>query len=146
MTQTDRFREEISGPITLEILERKAAEGWRPVAIEWQRDPARPAEGPVLEDVPFGLRVAADHLHLEENPAEVETMLAILEGIVADWPMSRIATDLNRRGYLTRSGFCWTQSDVFELLPRLIEFGPRLFNHSEWVERRRLVREKMAVY
>lgn len=146
MPNRDRFREEITGPLTPEMLERKAVEGWRPVAIEWERETADGVPGRVMEAVPFGLRVAADHVHLEENAAEVEAMLAILEGIVADWPMSRIAADLNRRGYQMRNGFSWTQTAVFELLPRLIEFGPRLFNRTEWVERRRLVREKMAAH
>ncbi len=94
-------------------------------------------------EVPYGLRVAPDHVHLEENPAEVEVMMAILEGLVADMSMAFIAADLNRRGLAMRDGGRWTQSAVFDLLPRLIEFGSRLFNRDEWTRRRRLLMERI---
>lgn len=90
-----------------------------------------------LQEVPYGLRVAADHFHLEENPDEVQVMLAILEGIVQDLPLSKISQELNRRGYLMRTGEPWTQSAVFELLPRLIDFGSSLFSREEWQARRK---------
>jgi hypothetical protein len=67
-------------------------------------------------------------------------MLGILEGIVEDRSMSRIADELNRRGFRMRTDEAWTQSGVFELLPRLIDFSPRLFKREEWIERRRKLR------
>lgn len=143
---TKRIRQVLHGPLTEDELRRRQEEGWRPVAVEWECvEPAGGPDRPLLEEVPYGLKVAADHVHLEENPREVEAMMTILEGIVEDRPMSRIADELNRRGHAMRSGEPWTQSGVFELLPRLIEFGPRLFNREEWVERRRILRQKVAV-
>ena len=95
-------------------------------------------------EVPYGLRVAQDCMHLEENPDEVRVLLQILEGIVQDQPMSAIAQALNQGGNLMRSLEPWTQSAVFELLPRLIDFGPHLFSREEWVERRKKLRLQLA--
>ena len=145
MGHTERMRQVLEGPLTADELDRRAAEGWRPVAVEWERigAPAAPSV-PVKQQVPYGLRVSDDHQHLEEHAEEVQVMLAVLEGIVEDRSMSRIAEELNRRGFLMRSGEAWTQSGVFELLPRLIDFGPRLFSHQEWIERRRKLRLHVA--
>lgn len=140
MPQSDRYREVLAAPLTAQTLEQRASEGWRAVAVEWERSGS--AGGQTLEAVPYGMRVAADHVHLEECPAEIDALLTILEGIVADWPMSRIATDLNERGSLMRNGMPWNQTSVFELLPRLIEYGPRLFHRDEWAERRRTARQR----
>lgn len=142
MPQRDRFRELLTGPLREETIQERAAQGWRPVAIEWEKQDSGEGSGRVLEEVPYGMKVAGDHVHLEEDPAEVEVMMVILEGIVVDWPMSRIAAELNRRGSTMRNGMEWTQSSVFDLLPRLIEFGSRLFNRDEWIERRRLLRQR----
>lgn len=109
-----------------------------------QPEPAGQTSGGGAIEVPYGLRVAPDHVHLEENPAEVEVMLIILEGLVADAPMSWIAADLNHRGATMRNGTPWTQSAVFDLLPRLIEFGSRLFEREEWAKRRRLLMERIS--
>lgn len=142
MPMKDRYREVLTGELTEEYLAERTAQGWRPVAIEWERGEGE-SSGPTLEAVPYGMRVATDHVHLEENPDEVKIMLTILEGIVEDSPMSRIAADLNRRGFIMRNGMPWNQTSVFELLPRLIEFGPRLFNRDEWVERRRALGKRV---
>jgi len=57
--------------------------------------------------------------------------------IVDDFPMSGVADELNRQGYRTRKGTKWTAPAVFDLLPRMIEAGPRIFTKDEWVDRRR---------
>lgn len=142
MSQRDRCREVLTAPLTGEMLAQRASQGWRAVAVEWER--TEDSGPPALESVPYGMRVAADHVHLEECPEEMEALLVILEGIVVDWPMSRIAADLNVRELVMRNGMPWNQTSVFELLPRLTEFGPRLFNRSEWVGRRRSMRQKMT--
>lgn len=145
MGHTERMRQVLEGPLTTEELERRAAEGWRAVAVEWERiDPAAGHSRPARQQLPYGLKISDDHLHLEENAEEVEVMLAILEGIVEDRSMSRIAEELSRRGFHMRTGEAWTQSGVFELLPRLIDFGPRLFSREEWIERRRKLRLHVA--
>ena len=91
----------------------------------------------IREEIPYGLRIASDCRHLEENPAEVSALTVMMEGIVADRRLSAIAEDLNRRGFRGRDGDLWTQVSVFHMLPRLIEFGPRIYGRDEWRERRK---------
>jgi hypothetical protein len=133
----EREREVLAEPPTLDYLQHRAAQGWRIHAIEWERDEGRQGAAGWREEVPYGMRISGDCRHLEEDPVEVETMMAMMEGIVEDRPFSQIATDLNRRGYRTRDGRLWSQVAVFDLLPRLIEFSPRFLTRSEWLERRR---------
>ena len=40
------------------------------------------------------------------------------------------------RGLRTRSGEKWATGQIFELLPRIIDAGPRLLPSEEWVARR----------
>jgi hypothetical protein len=132
----ERVRQPWSGSISADFLAKQAEFGWRLVAIEWEREIT--PEGPVgyREKVPYGLRVAADGEHLEENPDETQVLLAILEGIVADKRLSQVAKDLNDRKLKTRAGENWTAGQIFELLPRIIEAGPRLLPSEEWIARR----------
>jgi hypothetical protein len=138
MAKIERVRETWSRPITAEYLARQASFGWKLVSVIWEReiepDPGTPS--PQQEDAPYGLRVAADGVHLEENTAELEVLLVIMEGVVQDQRISQIATELNRRDLRTRAGSMWTPTGVFTLLPRLIEIGPRMFNSEEWITRR----------
>jgi len=138
MAKIERVRETWSRPITAEYLARQASFGWKLVSVIWEReiepDPDTPS--PQQEDAPYGLRVAADGVHLEENTAELEVLLVIMEGVVQDHRISQIAEELNRRDFRTRSGSMWTPTGVFALLPRLIEIGPRMFNSNEWIARR----------
>jgi hypothetical protein len=139
MGQVERVREELSAPLSLDYLKRKAELGWRPVAIIWERDIGR-AEGlaPIMDlDVPYGLKVSTDCSHLEENADERKVLMLTMELIVQDHPLSRIADELNRQSHRTRAGFLWNPSSVFELLPRLIEAGPRIFTSEDWIERRK---------
>jgi hypothetical protein len=48
-----------------------------------------------------------------------------------------VAEELNRQGHRTREGKAWTPAALFNLLPRMIEAGPRLFVSEEWTRRRR---------
>jgi hypothetical protein len=134
---SEREREILTSPPTQEYLQRRVAEGWHIHAIEWERDSTAQEGGRLREQVPYGLRVSSDCQHLEEDALEVDTMMAMMEGIVADRPLSQIAADLNLRGCRTRDGRSWTQVAVFNLLPRLIEFSPRFLSSPEWLERRR---------
>jgi hypothetical protein len=134
----DRVREVMRHPIDAAHLEQRTAAGWRMVAIEWERPLdgfVRPS-GQLETDVPYGLQVAADCLHLEENAIEKECIVTILELIVQDLPFSKIASELNERNYRTRSGAKWDPISVFDLLPRMIEVGPRIFTSEQWAERR----------
>ena len=53
--------------------------------------------------------------------AAMELMLQL---IVEDKSLSQVATELNQNGFRNRSGEAWTQTMMFNLLPRLIEVAP----------------------
>lgn len=132
-----RSRDVVAGPITLDYLVQKAAEGWKVAAIEWVKevDQTVPSEAIVSligEDVPYGLRLSEDGSHLEQHPLERTVLLLILEKIVREKRITEIAADLNAEGLKTRQGNGWTASAVFDLLPRLIEAGPALLKSGDW--------------
>lgn len=139
MANKERIREPLSGLPTLEHLAERVGAGWKLVALEWEREAASApaADRPlVVEEIPFGLRVADDCSGLVENQAERETIVIALDMIVEDRPLSQVADELNRRGYRTRADQPWTPSALFTLLPRMIQIGPRVFNSQEWTTRR----------
>jgi len=138
MSNVERTRQVISGQFGPEDLRRKLEEGWKPVAIEWEREIAAGAspQTTAAPEVPFGLRVAGDCSHLEEDPREREVLFQIMELTIQDGPYSGIAEALNSRGYRTRQGKRWTPVSVFQMLPRLIEAGPTILNSDEWQQRR----------
>jgi hypothetical protein len=143
---TKRIRDVVTGQLTLDYFMQKAAAGWRLAAVEWVReaeaadsDAAAPPNAEVhftTADVPFGFRIAESGLDLEQNPLEMTVLLLILENIVKDKRLTDIAADLNVSGYMTRRGTNWTPATVFNLLPRIIEMGPRLLKSPEWQARR----------
>ena len=142
MSNTERTRQVITGQFGAEELQRKLAEGWRPVAIEWERSLGT-AETPTTKpapDVPFGLRVSGDCAHLEDDPKEREILFQIMELTIQDGPYSGIAAELNRRGFRTRDGSLWTPVSVFQMLPRLIEAGPGILMSDEWRQRRQRIK------
>jgi hypothetical protein len=97
---------------------------------------AQPEKAPEAEEVPFGLQVSKDSAELEVNPTEREALFTMMELTVQEGPYSRVAEELNSRGFRTRSGAKWTPVSVFQMLPRLIEVGPRIFSTEEWQARR----------
>lgn len=134
---TERIRESVSGSLSQAELQTRQAEGWRLVAVEWERE--RSDASAVLQpeaDVPFGLKVSGDCAHLEEDANEREVLVAMMELTIQDGPYSSIADELNRRGFRTREGVRWTPVSVFQMLPRLIEVGPKIFHTEEWQKRR----------
>ncbi len=141
MGNTERMRQVISGQFGAEEFQTKTAEGWKPVAIEWERQLAEAAPATTAApEVPFGLRVSGDCAHLEEEPREREILFQIMELTIQDGPYSGIAEELNSRGFRTRDGSRWTPVSVFQMLPRLIEAGPGILNSEEWRQRRRNLR------
>jgi hypothetical protein len=139
MASKERTRQLVSGPFGPDDFQQRLAEGWKPVAIEWEREiPVETtAQTSPAPEVPFGLQVAGDCSHLEENPTEREVLFQIMELTIQDGPYSGIADELNRRGFRTRQGKRWTPVSVFQMLPRLIEAGPGILNSEEWRDRRR---------
>jgi hypothetical protein len=138
MGSKERTRQVVSGPFGLEDFQQRLAAGWKPVAIDWEREiaPESAAQTHAAPEVPFGLQVAGDCSHLEENPTEREVLFQIMELTIQDGPYSGIAEELNRRGFRTRHGQRWTPVSVFQMLPRLIEAGPSILNSEEWQQRR----------
>jgi hypothetical protein len=139
-----RIRDTLAGQeLTLDYFMRRAAEGWSLAAVEWVRGVADPASDAdtanpsALDQLPYGLQVAADGTRLEENALEKHVLLLILEKVVQEKRVTEIAAELNSDGLHMRGGGRWTAAAVFDLLPRLIEAGPRLLASSEWRATRR---------
>jgi len=139
---TERIRQVLSGSLNLDQIDKYQKEGWRAVAVEWERELLVGPTQPSTEATPFGLRVANDCTTLEENPTETEILVTMMELIIQDGPYSFIAEELNRRGYQTRQGGKWSAVSVFEMLPRLIEAGPKIFSTEDWHRRRQRSREQ----
>jgi hypothetical protein len=135
MAKFERMRQEIPAALTPADIARQAEQGWKLVAVEWEREVPE-ADASAREEVPFGLQVASDAAHLEINSTEQEILFLMMELTVQDGPYSAIADELNRRGFRTREGFKWTPVSVFQMLPRLIEVGPRIFASHEWQQRK----------
>ena len=137
MAKLQRVREVPQGPLTPDYVERKSKEGWKLTAVEWEREVEDLQVDALSEDVPYGLRVSADCSRLEENLGEKQALILMMDLIVQDAPLSLVAEELNRKGFRTRSGANWTPGSVFDLLPRLIQVGPRIFSSGDWTARTR---------
>ena len=137
MSKKERVREPLTGLPTLEYLMKRIELGWRPAAIEWERDiVSEPSTPGYSEEIPYGLMVSEDCSGLVENPQERDVITVALDMIVEDCPLSHVANELNARGHKTRAGKPWGPNDLFNLLPRMIQVGPRLFSSEQWVTRR----------
>ena len=143
MSDVERLRQSVSSfPTDEDILDR-AREGWKLVAVEWER-PAPATTGHRKVEVPFGLKVSDDCRYLEEDPQEMEVLTSGMELMISECPFTRIADELNRKGFRTRNGERWSPISIFNLLPRLIEVGPRIFPSEDWAERRRKIYAKVG--
>lgn len=134
----ERERDELAETPSAEYWRRRRDEGWRPVAVEWERsDAAAPHEAGRVA-VPYGLRATPDGAYLVADPVERGALERVLELVEADRPLSAIAGTLNADGRTTRDGRAWTAVDVFELLPRLVEVAPEIHAGAAWRSRRGL--------
>jgi hypothetical protein len=139
MPNKERIRETVSGLPTLEHLVERTEAGWKLAALEWERESGAiplPANHQMVEEIPYGLRVADDCSGLVVSEGERQIIITALDMIVEDRPLSQVAEELNRRGHATRDGKPWTPSALFTLLPRMIQVGPRVFTSDEWVTRK----------
>lgn len=139
MAYFERMRDRVSGPFSPELIRQRTAAGWQMVSIEWRRelpDAEAPTEGEFDEDVPYGLRVSADCMRLEADPAEHHVLMLMMELLAQDFSYAEIVASLNERGFRMRDGRPWNRVAVFKMIPRLIEVGPRFFSSGEWTERR----------
>ncbi len=143
MRKIDRMREKVSILPTSVYLSKMHDAGWSLVALEWEREvesSAQPEEReapPASEEIPFGLRIASDCRHLEDDTLEMQTLRFLAEMIVQDISFTSMADALNVREYRTRDGRPWTAAGVFKLTPRLIEVAPRLRSGAEWESRKK---------
>jgi Recombinase len=143
MKKIDRIREKITILPTAQYLSKMHDAGWTLVALEWEREvevsgePPESETEPGAEEIPFGLRIAPDCRHLEDDPLEMQTLKFITEMIVQDVSFRSMADALNAREYRTRDGRPWNAASVFKLTPRLIEIAPRVLSGGEWESRKR---------
>jgi hypothetical protein len=147
MAHFERIKDVVSGPFSPDIIEQRMASGWKLVSIEWRRelpDNEAPTEGAFNEDIPYGLRISEDCQRLEIDLRENQVLVQMMDLVVEDFSFSSIASDLNEKGFRTRAGKRWSQVSVFNMLPRLVELGPRLFSKEDW-KTRRLRFSKMGV-
>jgi recombinase len=138
MTKVERIREVVTGSVDMDYVRRKTEAGWKLVAMEWRREvPGDESKEAVLvEEIPYGLRVASDCSRLEEDPQERAVLVQMMELIVQDYSITLVSSELNKRGLRTRAGGFWTPVSVFNMLPRLIEVGPTIFSSDDWEARR----------
>ena len=135
MAHFERIRDVISGPFSPEVMRQRTAAGWQLVSLEWRRELPEsegPTEGAFSEDIPYGLRISDDCQRLEVDPTENRVLMVMMELLVQDFPYSSIVSDLNEKGFRMRNGKPWTRVALFNMTPRLIEVGPRLFSTEEW--------------
>jgi hypothetical protein len=139
MAYVERIRDMIGQPLLEEIVRQRVSAGWHLVSVEWRRelpDSETPTDGAYPEDIPFGLRISEDCKRLELDPNEQQALLQMMEMLVQDFSFSSIASDLNEKGFRTRDGKRWNPVAIFNMIPRLIDVGPRLFSTEEWEARR----------
>ena len=67
---------------------------------------------------------------------ENQVLLLMMDLLAQDFAYSSIVSDLNEKGFRQRNGKPWSRIAVFNMMPRLIEVGPRLFSSDEWEQRR----------
>jgi hypothetical protein len=135
MAYFERIRDVISGQFSPEVVRQRTAAGWQMVSIEWRRelpDHEAPTEGAYNEDIPYGLRISDDCQRLEVNPTENQAMMLMMELLGQDFSYSSIVSDLNEKGFRMRDGKPWNRIAVFNMMPRLIEAGPRMFSSEQW--------------
>jgi hypothetical protein len=143
MKKHERIREKVTILPTSMYLSKMHDAGWTLVALEWEREietsatPEPPDEVLASEEIPFGLRIAADCHHLEDDPLETQTLKFLAELIVQDVSFTSMADALNVRDYRTRDGRPWTSAAVFRLIPRLIDVAPRILSGNEWESRKK---------
>ena len=139
MAYFERMRDQVSGIFSPEIMQQRAAAGWQLVSIEWRRelpDSEAPSEMVTAEEIPYGLRISDDCKRLEVDAAENKVLLLMMDLLAQDFSYSSIVSDLNEKGFRTREGRPWNRIAVFNMMPRLIEVGPRIFSSDEWEQRR----------
>jgi hypothetical protein len=131
MAGRETLRDLIAGDLDDNLIKQRQAAGWRMVALLWERENVAAMVSDVAEP-PYGLQVARDCHHLEENPEEAAVLKIVMRMVVQDKPLSTITDELNAAGHRTRAGNPWTIVEVFRLMPALVDRGPRMFADPGW--------------
>jgi hypothetical protein len=146
MAHFERIRDVILGPFSPEVIRQRMTAGWQLVSLEWRRElpeSEAPTAGAFAEDIPYGLRISDDCQRLEVDPTENRVLMLMMELLVQDFAYSSIVSDLNEKGFRMRDGRPWNRVALFNMTPRLIDVGPRLFSTEEWRKlRQRFSRSK----
>jgi hypothetical protein len=139
MPRTEHVREALSQPLDLEYLKQRIQQGWKLIAVEWERAAQSDlAEaGRAMAEVPFGFQVAGDCMHLEESPGEMECLKLLVALIVQDISLTPMAEELNKRGLHKRDGSPWDAVSVFKTFPRVIEAAPQILSGEDWAAKRK---------
>lgn len=134
MKRTIRTREQVSGLPGKEYLDAKINEGWRLCGLVWEREVEadKTLAATAEAEIPYGLEIAADCHGLRENSEEMKVLHDLLDLLVSERSLAEVASVLNERGHRNRGGEKWTETEIFQLLPRLIETTPRIFETDEW--------------
>jgi hypothetical protein len=132
--RTTRIRDRVTAVPAADYFKTRLDEGWRPVAVEWERTSDN-GEETWLEDVPYGFRIAEDGQHLAAEPHEQRVLRTILAALIEEKSFIDIARELNQQGHLTRDGSAWNETAVHDLLPRVVESAPRIYELAEWRSR-----------
>ncbi len=134
MSKVERVRELLEGLPSPDEMKERLAEGWRPIAVEWERGASEDdaASRRRRYEVPYGVRISGDCFHLEEDPEEMGALTMMLALLLSDRTLSEVADQLNRQGHRTRERKPWSQVTVFDMLPRLIEAGPEIKEGESW--------------
>jgi Recombinase len=142
MPHFERIRDVLTGPspqLPQDLIDQRTKAGWQLVSLEWRRElpgDEPPTEGAFAEDIPYGLRISADGQRLEVDAQENLVLLQMMQLLAQDFSYSAIVSDLNEKGFRTREGRPWSRVAVFNMIPRLIDVGPRMFSSKEWEVRR----------
>ena len=138
MAYFERMRDVISGTFSPQVIQQRTAAGWQMVAIEWRRelpDTEAPPETAFAEQIPYGLRISDDCKRLEVEPRENEILVRMMDLLAQDFSYASIVSDLNEKGFRTREGKPWTRTSIFNMMPRIIEVGPRIFSSEQWQQK-----------
>jgi hypothetical protein len=143
MAHFERIRDVISGPFSQEVIKQRTMAGWKMASIEWRRElpeSEAPSSRGFSEEIPYGLRISDDCQRLEIDPLENKTLMLMMELLVQDFSYASIVSDLHEKGLRMRDGKPWNRVAIFNMMPRLIEVGPRLFSSDQW----RKMRQKFS--
>lgn len=79
---------------------------------------AKKVRGERVGHIPFGKRLAADAVHLEDDPSEQATLRQVATLKASGLSLRRIAHDLNHTGLRKRDGSRWNHINLHTLCTR----------------------------